>query len=55
MYRPVFSQPHSFGYSEGPFEKGNYFTLKPKGGPKVKVELLETTTTTTPLKKRPAG
>lgn len=27
---------------EGKFEKGNHFTLKPKGGPKVKVELLET-------------
>lgn len=26
----------------GKFEKGNYFTLKPKGGPEVKVELLET-------------
>ena len=27
---------------EGNFEKGNYFTLRPKGGPNVKVELLET-------------
>ena len=27
---------------EGPFEKGNNFTLKPKGGPKVKIQLLET-------------
>jgi hypothetical protein len=27
---------------EGKFEKGNYFTLRPKGGPNVKVELLET-------------
>jgi len=26
----------------GTFEKGNYLMLKPKGGPKVKVELLET-------------
>lgn len=27
---------------EGKFEQGNYFMLKPKGGPKVKVTLLET-------------
>jgi hypothetical protein len=27
---------------EGKFEKGNYFTLKPKGGPKVKIQLVET-------------
>lgn len=26
---------------EGRFEKGNSFILKPKGGPKVKIELLE--------------
>jgi len=31
-----------FAQLEGRFEKGNHFTLKPKGGPKVKVELLET-------------
>lgn len=31
-----------FATMEGKFEKGNYFTLKPKGGPNVKVELLET-------------
>lgn len=31
-----------FAKLDGKFEKGNYFTLKPKGGPKVKVELLET-------------
>ena len=28
---------------DGPFEKGNHFILKPKGGPKVKIELAETT------------
>ena len=28
---------------KGNFEKGNFFMLKPKGGPKLKVELLETT------------
>jgi len=28
---------------DGPFEKGNHFILKPKGGPKVKIELIETT------------
>ena len=27
---------------EGRFEKGNHFILRPKGGPDVKVELLET-------------
>ncbi len=27
---------------EGPFEKGNHFTLKPRKGPKVKIELIET-------------
>lgn len=27
---------------EGKFEKGNHFVLKPKGGPKVKIELAET-------------
>jgi Polyketide cyclase / dehydrase and lipid transport len=27
---------------EGKFEKGNYFELKPKGAPKVRIELVET-------------
>jgi hypothetical protein len=31
-----------FAELKGKFEKGNHFYLKPKGGPKVKVELLET-------------
>ena len=31
-----------FAKLEGKFEKGNYFALRPKGGPNVKVELLET-------------
>ena len=31
-----------FAKLEGKFEKGNYITLKPKGGSKVKVELLKT-------------
>ena len=31
-----------FAKLEGKFEKGNFFTLRPKGGPNVKVELLET-------------
>lgn len=31
-----------FAKLEGTFEKGNFFMLKPKGGPSVKVELLET-------------
>ncbi|MBK9936342.1 MAG: SRPBCC family protein [Cytophagaceae bacterium] len=31
-----------FAKMEGKFEKGNFFTLRPKGGPNVKVKLLET-------------
>lgn len=31
-----------FAKIEGTFEKGNHFILRPKGGPNVKVELLET-------------
>ncbi len=31
-----------FAKLEGKFEKGNFFMLRPKGGPDVKVELLET-------------
>lgn len=31
-----------FAKMEGEFEKGNFFTLRPNGGPNVKVELLET-------------
>jgi hypothetical protein len=31
-----------FARLEGNFEKGNHFLLRPKGGPNVKVELLET-------------
>jgi len=31
-----------FARLEGKFEKGNHFILRPKGGPDVKVELLET-------------
>ena len=31
-----------FAKLEGKFEKGNHFMLRPKGGPDVKVELLET-------------
>jgi hypothetical protein len=31
-----------FAKLEGKFEKGNFFILRPKGGPDVKVELLET-------------
>ena len=32
-----------FAKMEGKFEKGNHFILRPKGGPSVKVKLLETT------------
>ena len=31
-----------FAKIDGKFEKGNHFMLRPKGGPNVKVELLET-------------
>ena len=31
-----------FARLEGKFDKGNHFILRPKGGPDVKVELLET-------------
>jgi len=31
-----------FAKLEGRFEKGNYFTLRPKGGPNVKIKLIET-------------
>lgn len=31
-----------FAKLEGKFEKGNFFILRPKGGPDVKIELLET-------------
>lgn len=31
-----------FAKMEGKFEKGNHFQLKPKGGPKVNIELVET-------------
>ncbi len=30
-----------FAKIEGPFQKGNHFTLRPKGGPTVSIELLE--------------
>lgn len=32
-----------FAKMEGSFKKGNHFTLRPKGGPTVKIELIETT------------
>ena len=31
-----------FARLEGRFEKGNFFMLRPKGGPTVKIELIET-------------
>lgn len=31
-----------YAQMEGKFEKGNFFELKPKGGPKVKIQLVET-------------
>lgn len=30
-----------FAKMTGKFEKGNFFTLKPKGGPKIKIQLIE--------------
>lgn len=38
----TWDQGIEFAKLEGKFEKGNFFTLRPKGGPNVKVELLET-------------
>lgn len=32
-----------FAKMDSEFKKGNHFILKPKGGPKVKIELVETT------------
>ncbi|MDB5255473.1 MAG: polyketide cyclase, partial [Chitinophagaceae bacterium] len=32
-----------FAELQGKFEKGNFFTFKPKGGPKLKIELIEAT------------
>jgi hypothetical protein len=37
----TWDQAIEFARLDGPFKQGAYFTLKPKGGPKVKVELLE--------------
>jgi hypothetical protein len=30
-----------FAKMDGPFEQGNHFTLRPKGGPTLKIELVE--------------
>ena len=38
----IWDEGIEFAKMEGEFEKGNFFTLRPKGGPNVKVELLET-------------
>lgn len=38
----IWDEGVEFAKLEGKFEKGNFFTLRPKGGPNVKVELLET-------------
>jgi hypothetical protein len=39
---PTWDNGIEFAKLEGKFEKGNYFTLRPKGGPNVKIKLLET-------------
>ena len=39
---PSWDEGIEFTELKGKFEKGNFFILKPKGGPKLKVELLET-------------
>ncbi|SHN01017.1 SRPBCC family protein [Mucilaginibacter sp. OK098] len=41
---PSWDEGIEFTELKGKFEKGNFFILKPKGGPKLKVELLETVT-----------
>jgi hypothetical protein len=38
----VWDKGIEFAKLEGKFEKGNQITLRPKGGPTVKIELLET-------------
>ena len=38
----VWDKGCEFAKLEGKFEKGNHFILRPKGGPNVKIELLET-------------
>ncbi|MEP7167706.1 MAG: SRPBCC family protein [Candidatus Woesebacteria bacterium] len=37
----TWDQGCEFAKMEGKFEKGNHFILRPKGGPNVKIELLE--------------
>lgn len=37
----IHDQGIEYAKLEGKFEKGNYFIFKPKGGPKLKIELLE--------------
>jgi hypothetical protein len=39
---PEWDEGLDFAALRGPFEQGNHFVLKPKGGPKLTVELLET-------------
>ncbi|MCR8561363.1 SRPBCC family protein [Mucilaginibacter sp. BJC16-A38] len=39
---PSWDEGIEFTELKGNFEKGNSFILKPKGGPKIRVELLET-------------
>lgn len=38
----VWNTEIKYAKMEGKFEKGNHFILKPKKGPKVKIELIET-------------
>ena len=38
----IWDEGIEYAKMEGKFEKGNTFELKPKGGPKVKIKLLET-------------
>ena len=38
----IWDKEIEYAKMEGSFEKGNFFILKPKKGPKVKIELVET-------------
>lgn len=37
----TWDQGVEFAKLDGQFKKGNFFTLKPKGGPKIKIELVQ--------------
>lgn len=40
---PNWDKGVEFASMDGKFEKGNYFMFQPKGGPKIKIEIIEAT------------